>query len=93
LFGEVRLGKDDFDILEDNREASNPVKPSSLASLSIRLDDSLVRDVPVNHSSTHKFLPNLVGKLDGLDKIAYTEAKAYGDNERSTAILVNKEVE
>jgi hypothetical protein len=42
--------------------------------------------------STDEFFPNLIGKLNYRDEVAYTEAKAHRDVERS-AIIVEQEGE
>ena len=47
----------------------------------ICLDNSLIGNVLELAGSIDKFLPNLVGKLDCGDEVAYTEAKAHLDVE------------
>jgi hypothetical protein len=73
--------------LKDNREASNPVKSNNQRQFIICLDISLIGNILELAWSINKFLPNPVGKLDCREEVAYTEAKAHCDFERSTVIV------
>jgi hypothetical protein len=88
LASELPFRYDNFDILKDNREASNPVKLNSQYRLTICLDSSLIGNVSELARSIDKFLPNLACKLVNSDKVAYAEAKAHGDFSHSTLVAV-----
>jgi hypothetical protein len=54
------------------------------------LDNSLIGNVLELVRSIDKFLPNLVGKLDRRDEVAYTEAKVHRDL-KYNAVIAAKE--
>ena len=85
LVGKISFREGDFDIFNDNREASNPVTKWS-ARLIIPLENLLIGNSLELARSTNKFLPNLAGKLANGDKVAYTETKAHRDQERRAVI-------
>ena len=74
--------------MKDDREASNSVESKDQHRLIIHLDNSLLGNVLELARSIDKFLPNLVGKLDGREKVAYTEANAHRGNKYSAVIAV-----
>jgi hypothetical protein len=55
------------------------------------LDNSLIGNGFELIRSVDKLLPNPVGKLDGSDEIADTEAKAHRDLDDSGSLLCMKE--
>lgn len=53
----------------------------------ISLDNLAIGNILELARSIYELLPNLVGKLNCREKVAYTEAEVYRDVERSAVII------
>jgi hypothetical protein len=87
LVVELGFSSDDIDILEYNREASDPVNSSIKRPSIIFTGNALIGDVLKLVWSTDKFFAQLVGKLDCRDKVAYTETKTHRNIDRSAIVI------
>jgi hypothetical protein len=84
---EFAIGENDFDIEEDDREASDPVPSTESALLKIYSQGSvLVRNSLELARRVDEVLADLVGKLDYRDEVPHTKTEAHRDS--STALLL-----
>jgi hypothetical protein len=86
LVAEFAIGEDDFDIEEDDREASDPVPTTESALLKMWSGSVLVRNSLELARRVDELLADLVGKLDYRDEVAHTKTEAHRDS--STALLL-----
>jgi hypothetical protein len=75
---EFAIGEADFDIEEDNREASDPVPYLESAMLKNGIQGGvLIRNSFELARRADKVLANLVGKPNYRDEVAYTKTEAH----------------
>jgi hypothetical protein len=83
---EFAIREDDFDIEEDDREASDPVPTTESALLKRGQGSVLVRNSLKLARRVDEVLPDLIGKLDYGDEVAHTKTEAHRNS--STALLL-----